>query len=650
MTCVRRTTSQGDQLADEAVDDFLLNFVAHCKGRGSIAPSYLEAAVSVLGNGELGPLRGLIEEIQRRIGLRSWSVDSHRPTDHHVELPDAISAEVEHQCWEHYCPRVEEVGGGCRKFVIPPWFARGRMKSSVCVVLDADGYPRTFTMCHEQARAPLLLSGAHTNRKRTSTRYVKWAARMRDDLADVLGKPRSEASQWLDCDFEGMEASALHVWRELIAATNVPVALRGWPLTLGVLWMCGTAERRYFAEHWTWAAFAATQVESHDREEVLAALRDLDRNTANAVMLANRMLGWRHDDHAGATARRALARKLPRIPAIDQLSILGKDSNSGRNFHRRYVLFGAHTEGDPLPARLLRSEPRRVLGHLSFAAAVGWALYSDGVYDFHRVVERLIARMLVGTATAVGDVEADVVAQAFYRASSDCIALVASANGFPGGLDAGVFALAHFFGGVRLGFPQLVRWAEEVVPPTDLRFKGDMSVRWAPPPGWDARFAREHGTMPLQSIAEILEEGDLQGNCLARGFHHDAAASGRIHILKMDSTGGRATLALREHADLDQRDHVVDYSIAELKGARNAEPSRETKIRSKALLRALKSRLPAPIPPGELKRRRGRKRSYVKDPKVTAQLWRDVYAASLPRHLRGTSPRQVVAAMPSLSS
>lgn len=619
---------------DAPADGYLQSLVEFLWAHRPISRSYANAAISVLGIDEDGPT-----------GRQISALVGHRPAYYPLPLPDVMSAEVERQCWQYYYPRVEEADDGSKTFVVPPWFARGRMAESLRVVLDADGNPRSFIMCHQQALA-LLKGGPHTDRGRTSARYEKWTTTMRGQLTEVVGSGVLSFSGWLDLGFEDVEAAALHVWRELVATMNVPSSLDHWPLTLGVLYMCCTPERRYFAEHWPWAAFAATQTDVHGRVEVLAGLRRVDQNISSSVALADQLLGQPfRNDEAGAAARRALAKALPRIPVYDQWAILGQDPNSGWNAHWRHVLFGAHDAGATLPARLSRSEPSRIHQHLRFALEVRGVLEWSHIYDFDNVVGRLIAWMLVGTTTAI-DVEADDVAQAFCRASSDCIALAASERFPKDALQAGVLALAQFFREGCLGFQQLVRWATEVVPPTDLRFKGDRSVQWPPPPAWDARFEGEHGVTPLQSIAEIVEEGELQHNCLARGFHHEAAVAGRIHILKVNCPGGRATLALREHSCPEQPDRVIDYSMAELKGAYNSEPTGEARTRCRALLRALKSRLPAPIPPDEQKRRREKRQSsYIKDPDVANKLWRDLYSAPLPRRLRRTSPRQIVDVM-----
>ena len=603
-------------------------------GFGAISPisaEYVNAAAAVLGNDNRAR-RLLREALRGRIIYPG------------TKLPSEVAAEVERQCSRCYYPQVERHADGSRTFVIPPWYRAGGLSRSVRITLDRGG------QCMEVSAAPLQRfvplwpdareKGNHTHRKRG--RHQRWATRMRVQLESVLGTRPSAASDWLD-SFEQMDAVALSVWDEMIESVNMPPPLRAWSPRIGDLDLCATPERRYFASHWPWAAMALSRGDGHVRR---ACLRKLDRNVANSIRIANKMLCCQSLEECEKSM--GVAQQMPCIPLATQQITLGHGPRVDSTY--RALLFEAGDSGHPLHAVLRQCEPSLIKDQIDYAEKVAFELRGGGSARF--ALGGLLAWMLVGSDIQPKDsgVEPAALARAFLRASAECLAVFAAESEQPAEEDelgAGVFALANYFRQQRLGFQQLLRWSAAVAPPDDVLFEGDRASVfegdrasvWSPPPGWESHMGQDSAITPLLSIAEIVREGMAMDNCLARGFYHERAAAGDIHILRLRSPD-KATLALREHRAVSNT-VVTRYSVVELKGMGNRAPSAETARRSERLVATLNSRAPIAIAADEFERRRKSTRSFNTDEYIATRVWHQLFAPALPKRLRGSSPRQI---------
>ena len=591
---------------------------------------YLDAAAAVLGN-DNRTRRLLREALRGRIIYPG------------TKLPSEVAAEVERQCFRCYYPQVERHADGSRTFVIPPWFRAGGLSRSVRITLDRGGQCTEVSAAPLQRFVPLWPDARdkenHTYRKRS--RHQRWATRMRVQLESVLGTRASAASDWLD-SFEQMDAVALSVWDEMIESISMPPPLRAWSPRVGDLDLCATPERRYFASHWPWAAMALSRGDGHVRR---ACLRKLDRNVANSIRIANKMLCCQSLEECEKSM--GVAQQMPCIPLATQQIALGRP----RADTYRALLFEAGDSGHPLHAVLRQCEPSLIKDQIDYAKSVAFSLYVGGSARF--ALGGLLAWMLVGSDIQPKDsgVEPAALARVFLRASAECLAVFATESEHRPAeedeLGAGVVALANYFRQQRLGFQQLLRWSAAVAPPDDVLFEGDhasvfegdRTSVWSPPPGWESHMGRDGSVTPLLSIAEIVHEGVAMDNCLAGGFYHERAAAGDIHILRLRSPD-KATLALREHRAVSNT-VVTRYSVVELKGMGNRVPSAETARRSETLVATLNSRAPIAIAADEFERRRKITRSFNTDEYIAARVWHQLFAPALPKRLRGSSPRQI---------
>lgn len=597
-----------------------------------ISAEYVNAAAAVLGNGNR-TRRLLREALRGRIIYPG------------AKLPSEVAAEVERQCFRCYYPQVEHHADGSRTFVIPPWFRAGGLSRSVRITLDRGGQCMEVSAAPSQRFLPLWPDardkGNHTYRKRS--RHQRWATRMRRQLESVLGTRASATSDWLD-SFEQMDAVALSVWDEMIESISLPPPLRAWSPSIGDLDLCATPERRYFASHWPWAARALSRGDGHVRR---ACLRKLDRNVANSIRIANKMLCCQSLEECEKSM--GVAQQMPCIPLATQQITLGRGPRVDSTY--RALLFEAGDSGQPLHAVLRQCEPSLIKDQIDYAEKVAFELRGGGSARF--ALGGLLAWMLVGSDIQPKDsgVEPAALARAFLRASAECLAVFAAESEHRPAeedeLGAGVFALASYFRQQRLGFQQLLRWSAAVAPPDDVLFEGDRASVfegdrasvWSPPPGWESHMGQDGAITPLLSIAEIIHEGIAMDNCLARGFYHDRAAAGDIHIFRLRSPD-KATLALREHRAVFNT-IVTRYSVVELKGMRNRAPSAETARLSETLVATLNSRAPIAIAADEFERRRKSTRSFNADDYIATRVWHRLFAPALPKRLRGSSPRQI---------
>ena len=595
----------------------------------TVAAEYVNAAATVLGNDNHA-------REHLREALRGRTV--HR----RVELPSNVATEIERKCAERCCPQVERHGCGSRTFVIPPWFRVGGLSRSIRVTLDRAGHCTEVVATPSQRGVPLWphadYTMNHTYPRRS--RHYRWAERMRAQLSIVLGNAPSAASDWLD-SFEQMDAAALSVWTELVESIDMPRPLRSWSPRIGDLCLCATPERRRFATHWPWAAVALSRGDGHVRRR---CLRRLDDNVANSIHVASKMLCC--ESKEGCEKALGVAQQMPRIPLATQRVALGHGPRVDPTY--RALLFEAGNSGRPMHALLRQCDPQLVKAQVEYARSVVFALRCG---DAARLaVGGLLAQMLVGTDIPPADSGAEpaAVACAFRRASAECLAVFAAESEHRPAeedeLGAGVFALAGYFRQKRLKFQQLVRWSAAVAPHGDALFEGDRAGAWAPPPGWEAHMAQDGAVTPLLSIADIMHEGSVMDNCLARGFYHERAAAGDVHIFRLPSPG-RATLALKEHRAMSDA-IVTHYSVVELKSVQNRRPSAGAARRSELLVTALNSKTPIVVPDDELERRRKSTRSFNVDRHVATEVWRQLFAPALPGRLRGSSPLEIAATMP----
>lgn len=560
-------------------------------------------------------------------------------------LPKDTATLIEDECRRRHHPHVEVHANGGRMFVMPRWFWP-KAKRSLHISLDAGGQP---TMIRKIGVGPARIPLHVQPDRYRAARCRRWAERLLLDLTRVLNHAPTAASNWLHAAVanpEEAELAAMAVWNEFVETQELPLSPLDWPLTLGdVDTLCGTPERRNFATHWTWAAYAMARTKANERRQ---CLRRLDDNAANAAGVAVQMLCCQGVEECEKT--KALAKQMPRLGPAVPLSVLGVDdphSNDGRAF--RALLFEADGPGFPLPARLMKSSPQLVRHQVQFALEVTRA-FERGASSRY-AVGGLIARMLVGTDLAPEKLgPPNAVAWAFQRTSADCIATFVGDIAHLGlandedRLGAGIVALAHFFLEERLTVRQLIDWSAAVAPTDGGVFESERAGTWPVPCGWHAHDASDGAVTPLLSIGDIATEGAEMNNCLARGYYHDRAAAGEVHIFKLRLPAGRATLALEEHRDAYSL-RVVEYSILELKGSRNAEPRREAKRRAERLLTDLNASLPAEIPADERKRRSESARWFCADRARAARAWRTRYSIALPKRLRTSSPEQVVTAM-----
>ena len=459
-------------------------------------------------------------------------------------------------------------------------------------------------------------------------------------LETVLGSAPSAASDWLYAFFDEANAVALSVWEELVESIDMPLPLRSWSPRVGELHLCTTPERRHFATHWPWAAIALSRGDGHVRR---ACLGKLDRNVANSIRVASRMLCCGGNEECGKAL--GVAQQMPRIPHATQRIALGHGPRVDPSY--RALLFEAGESGHPAHALLRQCDPQLVKDQVEYARSAAFALRGGGAARY--AVGGLLAQMLVRNHIPPSDSVAEpaALACAFLRASAECLAVFAAESEHRPAeedeLGAGVFALASYFRRQRLEFQQLVRWSAAVAPHGDDIFEGDRAGVWSPPPGWEGHMAQDGAVTPLLSIAEIVHEGIAMENCLARGFYHERAAAGDVHIFRL-SLPGRATLGLREHRAMSDT-IVTHYSVIELKGVRNKRPSAGAARQSDALVTALNSRAPIAVPEDELERRRKSTRSFNADRDVATEVWRQLFALALPKRLRRSSPRQIADAM-----
>ena len=592
-----------------------------------ISAEYLKAAAAVLGND--GRTRRLLREALRGRTIYPGT-----------ELSTEVAGEIERRCFRGYYPQIDLHADGRRTFVIPPWFRAGGLSRSIWITLDRDGQCTEVAATPSQRRVPLWPHDAymenHTCRKRS--RHHRWATRMRAQLEIVLGTTTFSASDWLE-SFEQMDAVALSVWDELIESINVPLALRGWWPRIGDLDLCATPERRYFASHWPWAAMALSRGNGHVRRGCLGRL---DRNVANSIRIANKMLCCQSREECEKAI--GVAQQMPCILPETQEVALGHGPRVDSTY--RALLFEAGGSGRPLHAVLQQCEPWLIRGQVEYARSVAFALHGGGAARF--ALGGLLAWMLVGSniQPASSDTEPAALACAFLRASAECLAVFAAESEHrpaeEDALGAGVFALASYFRQQRLGFLQLLRWSAAVAPSDDVLFEGDRASAWSPPPGWEPYMGQDGGVTPLLSIADIVREGIAMDNCLARGFYHARAAAGDVHIIRLQAPG-KATLAILEHRAASDT-IVTHYSVDELKGPQNRAPSADAVRRSETLVATLNSRAPIAIAADELERRRKSTRSFNADDYIATRLWRQLFAPALPKRLRGSSPRQIATA------
>ena len=589
----------------------------------TVAAEYVNAAATVLGN-DTGTRRLLGE------ALRGRTVDAR------VELPRAIATEIQRRCAQRYYPRIERHAGG-KTFVIPPWYHAGGLSRSIRVTLDPAGQCTEVVATPSQQLVPLQ---RHLPDRRRPGRYSKWAMRMAAYLETVLGNAPSAASDWLYAFFEEVDSVAGSVWEELVESIDIPLPLRSWSPRISELHLCTTPERRHFATHWPWAAIALSRGDGHVRR---ACLKKLDGNVANSIRVASRMLCCSGSEEECDKAL-GTAQQMPRIPHATQRIALGQGSIY------RALLFEAGDSGRPVHALLRQCDPQLVKDQVEYASSAAIALRGGGASRY--AVGGLLAQMLVGRRIppANSDAEPAELASAFLRASAECLAVFAAESEHrpdaEDELGAGVFALASYFRRQRLDFRQLVRWSAAVGPHDHDVFEGDRAGVWSPPPGWECHMEQHGAVTPLLSIAQIVREGIAMKNCLARGFLHERAAAGDVHIFRL-RLPSRATLSLKEHRTMSDT-IVTHYSVMELKGVRNKEPSAAAARQSDALVTALNSRAPIAVPEDELERRRKSTRSFNADRDVAKELWRRLFAPALPKRFHRSSPRQIADAMSAL--
>ena len=106
-------------------------------------------------------------------------------------------------------------------------------------------------------------------------------------------------------------------------------------------------------------------------------------------------------------------------------------------------------------------------------------------------------------------------------------------------------------------------WSAAVAPTDGGTFEGNRPGTWPVACGWLAHDASDGAITPLLSIRDIAAEGTDMNNCLARGYYHDRAASGEVHVFKLRLPSGEATLAVEEHRDASSNGRRRGYTATE---------------------------------------------------------------------------------------
>ena len=610
---------------------YLASIVASIVADKKIDQNYVKAAIAVFGGDER--VRPLL--LQDRVVY-----DADVPELEPIVLPDKLSQQIEIQCRELHLP-CARISKNEAALLLPPWFGRRwRKRRVISVTYDAEDHPIDVIGPPE-----MRLQRREPDDWRVA-RCRRWALRMRTHLTLFLGHaPSPLTSAWLFAavaDPVRAEREALSAWHKLLESLSLH-ALTDWPVILGDLMpLFGTAERRSFAERWTWSAFAVARAPSNVKS---ACVRNLDENPANNVQVASRMLCCQ--GIPGCEKAIALARQMPRVmDSAAQRVVLGTDEIQ-ENDQRRYraLLFEASSAGNPLSARLRDQDPYLVREQVQYALEVVRELEEGGSSRY--AAGSMVTSILVGTNVHPSTLGTSTsVARALLQVSQDCIALFAAeSTNRPDDDDevgAGVLAFTKFLRHQRLTALQLARWVAAVNPGDDDHgyFKGDRTGVWPAPPGWDAYDG--DAITPLRSIPDIVSEGEDMKNCLRDGFYHNRAAAGEVHVFRIQTRSARATLALRE---CRKGDRVIDYKIIELRGAGNSEPSDEAKQIADSLVAALQSALPADIPTDEVERRQRSVRSFRRDREPALLMWEKHYSVALPERLQGASLQDVVAAL-----
>ena len=85
-------------------------------------------------------------------------------------------------------------------------------------------------------------------------------------------------------------------------------------------------------------------------------------------------------------------------------------------------------------------------------------------------------------------------------------------------------------------------WSAAVAPTDGGAFEGNRAGTWPVACGWLAHDASDGAITPLLSIRDIAAEGTEMNNRLARGYYHDRAAAGQVHVFKLRLPSGRRLL------------------------------------------------------------------------------------------------------------
>ena len=639
----------------------------------------LDARYAGLGAGDLAgraPLPdALARTIERQVRLR------HRPARRYVTAADgAVETVFVLPRWLYRDPRHADDD------LLGHWAPAGSFRVRLRSERDdrerpgiaVDGNPSNLALYRVSPNEVMLRRRAASEKRR---RYlVATAQAILDELKAVLGARPSQESDWLRRMIEdpgAAEAEALRVWRGFVSACTVPesFAIPGRALSLADLMVIrsgaeGGRHRETFVIQQPWAA--GNLLDRTDAEE---QFRTLDENPANALKRAAEFLCC----SANAACEKAIgmAKRMPRHRlnvALDRL--LGKPGEHGDDHQIRNILLEAHTQDSELlshvgsDAALARRQIRA-----SIRALYAYRDDTSGSFACAYQLATVLSRIMIRTGCDPDALDPDVLVAGLTALSGDVLAaFVEEQLADPSvpppvtdadTLDSGVLAFLSLIGGDgpadRLGRPrmtvkQLMKFAAGACERNVHKIavvKVEVDDKWPPPPGWSAD---EHGSaggaeiVPLTTAAAMLIEGKVLQNCLRDGRYERSALLGRLALFSIKARDGRATLALKPKEEMVVGEvQVENWSIDQLRGPLNDDPSPGCLAAASALVQQLNAGRPAVVPRQEVLRRRevqqtlDRARSFNDDTLVALQRWSDLYAGLLPRSLSRTTPADIVA-------
>lgn len=573
----------------------------------------------------------------------------------------------------HLGRRVERLAEVCQRagrwrvpggelFVLPRWLAAGDE-----VTARMRGV-RALRICVYASRVPRVVVAGRTSRRqlarvRISPRtpagwrrlhVTKFAATVRRDLRLAIGAT-PKVSPWLaemETAPEKVEAAAIAIWCEFLAALDAPRALRIPGAELSLLDLltvldgrAGGRDRVWFCNQWPAAAAALFRAGKATR-----TLREIDANRAMAVKVATAAFCCQGLNHC--TRARLWARRAPRY--CGDLHLAGVLAGHGARWdvQVRCILMHANENTSGALLRRLAGSSLHAREQAEFAVAAAVQPVFETA-ECRLAVGMLVILALAGSRFRPGIIEPSDIASAFVAVSADCLA-AHCAGASPLGadrLEAGVLAFADMLstGRPELSPTELFRFVAAArgrvigVEERTLAAIGERS--WPAPPGWDGDVASfGNGVIsPLLSGQESRSEGEAMQNCLAwTSMYARQASVGNLALFSIRVAGRRATLALRP---VERRGLVESYAIEQFAGPKNSKPPRVCAFVARSLVERLQARLPAEVPAGVVRLRQHQQagRRFNADREVASARWRD-YIALLPGRFRSASPADVVKA------